>query len=72
MPGPAVPAKTAALIERVEHGDRGAALTLAELYRPDDIEDFVEFVCPHKHISAWLFDVLADAHAAWQTIPPDG
>jgi hypothetical protein len=47
--------KTRALITRVENGDAHAAFDLARLYRPDDINDFVDFVCPGRALRPELF-----------------
>lgn len=54
--------KTLELIERVEAGDREAAFDLAQLYKPDSVRDFVEFVATNGAVTAGMFDVLADAY----------
>lgn len=41
-----LPNKTLELIDRVERGDREAALDLVELYKPENIDDLVLFVAP--------------------------
>lgn len=66
MPGPAVPAKTRKLMDRIEAGDREAAFDLARLYRPDDLTDLVRFVWPDGAPPTTLFDTLADAYNAYQ------
>lgn len=64
MPGPAsLPNKTRNLLDRIEHGDRLAAYDLARLYRPDDITDLIELVCPDRQVPSRVFDALADAYA---------
>lgn len=68
MAGPVTPADAIALIERVEHGDREAAYDLARAYRPDTLTELVEFVTD-GHPTFGLFDVLADAYAAWRVAP---
>lgn len=63
-----LPNKTLELIDKVEAGDRAAALDLAELYKPETISEFCDFVRPERPIPTWLFDALADAYHAYTTM----
>lgn len=65
MASPARVSTALELVERIEAGDREAAYDLARLYRPDNVDDFVQFVCPDHPPAPWLFDALADAYSAW-------
>lgn len=66
MPGPApFLSKTTRLFDRIEAGDREAAFDLARLYRPENLTDFLDFVCPSRTPTTRLFDTLADAYDAW-------
>jgi hypothetical protein len=65
------PSRTLELLDRVEQGDREAAYDLVRLFRPQDLTEFVTFVWTDETMGppAWLFDSLADAHAAWLESP---
>lgn len=64
-----LPNKTLELIDRVERGDREAALDLVELYKPENIDDLVLFVAPEHPPSTAVFDALADALDAYMAAP---